>query len=936
MLVLTLAWFTSLSAPPEPLRRGWARQLGPRESPGAPTVRFVHVAADAASQHAVIVAHIPVSYKTAGGPAPLKRRRRRAAAPSAWWNPFAASAADPKSAANTHAAADAAASSRFDDPPLNQQRGGAFVAWMDAGGAVVRQLRFGANDERVAAVTFAGGRPRAESMPRPLFLGSTHRGSAALERWDLDATPPSRWRKALYPSSADLQSSVTAATAAARPGIVLVAGKSSGLHPLPGQLSSGGVDGFWARVNATSGKVISTHQFGTPSLDEPAAIAVSGSAGQQRTYVVGHTYGETDFFSAGSAHPSGTRDAAIWIFDHNGVELWEERFGSLAADSAADVAVVVDTTGADDAFIVGRTAGTMTTHAPSFAAAAAPSNASDAAAPSAVNIDGFLVKMQLDKGDAVQWVRQFGTPQRDVATGVTVGADGRIFVVGTTDGDFFHARDGRGRPRGRQHRRRGFVIVFDHTGVEIQRAELVGNGRGAVSVSGAAALRGGLLLGGVGSLDGDAAPGQIFATRYQTRAASHAVVQRSPRDGGGAAAAAAAANATAAKTAAIASANASSAVGAVAARGAAQLPRAGDPALISKAGKATVTKQSKLRKAKKSKKGRAGKMTKKKKKKAAAAAAALSMAERLAKLEQQLAAVDENDAATGAIIAPTKKSFSAFADEEKRAASLASTRGKKARQKMFLWPEPVKGIVVPASKPVNAPAMWAANATALQALLPPALPGVPTDSARSISSAMVPHLEHHAKVYRQDLAEVNDFFRQYTRDIAALKDQLTTLRDGKGGTARGQGGGLGGRLVDHFEREARAGNELDAVGDLAEQRRAARSSFPAGHALAPGRGAERATAASRPSEATPPTRKPWDKGRATTTVTASAVGFLASEMILLMTGVIMLALYPVPRTNCRSCVECDDERRARGSSVASERVELFHSAIGGVRRRKRG
>ena len=197
----------------------------------------------------------------------------------------------------------------------------------------------------------------------------------------------------------------------------------------------------------------------------------------------------------------------------------------------------------------------------------------------------------------------------------------------------------------------------------------------------------------------------------------------------------------------------------------------------------------------------------------------------------------------------------------------------------------------------------ATNASALAAVLPPTLPGdggLAFGTVRKRGSfSMAPHLEHHAKTYKKDLDEVNDFFRQYTRDIAALKDQLTTLRDGSG-VAKGAGGGYGGRLVDHFEREARARNELDGLQTLAQRRHSIREGFPVGHALEHGvwKKEESGDSGGRRGRAGVGPERPlqrWEQGRRTTTVTSSTIGFIASEMILIMTGAILLALYPIVR-----------------------------------------
>ena len=71
------------------------------------------------------------------------------------------------------------------------------------------------------------------------------------------------------------------------------------------------------------------------------------------------------------------------------------------------------------------------------------------------SLDVVLVK--LNATGVKQWSRVLGTPFEDVAAGVTVGADGAVYVVGTTAGSFPDFANGADKD--------GFVAFFDSSGV---------------------------------------------------------------------------------------------------------------------------------------------------------------------------------------------------------------------------------------------------------------------------------------------------------------------------------------------------------------------------------------------------------------------------------------------------------------------------------------
>jgi hypothetical protein len=193
------------------------------------------------------------------------------------------------------------------------------------------------------------------------------------------------------------QESVTAVSTARRS--IVVAGTTSGT--LSGQVSAGATDGF-LRSHATDGTVRWTRQFGSRGDDRVTGVAVGGKG---EISVVG---------SFGGRLPGqprlGDDDAFLQRWTRDGTLAWTRRFGTSSADVATGV--TVDPTGA--VTVVGITSGAFR----------GLINAGD--------WDVFV--RRYSAAGTVVWTRQFGTSGWDQLVGVTSDAAGGVVVAGHTDG----------------------------------------------------------------------------------------------------------------------------------------------------------------------------------------------------------------------------------------------------------------------------------------------------------------------------------------------------------------------------------------------------------------------------------------------------------------------------------------------------------------------
>ena len=255
------------------------------------------------------------------------------------------------------------------------------------------------------------------------------------------------------------------AVAVAEGGQVFVSGSTSGAFP--GQRNRGSSDNFLARIDP-GGDLAAVLQFG--SEEGMGATALSVSAG--RVYMAGSTLGPLSADPVGDEH-AGSSDLYLKIFDLAGSDLWTWTFGSNHADSTLDLAV--DPGGA--IVLVGTTRAVL------------PNPVIGIGSRVGGFLDAFAIGLSAD--GQIAWVRQFGTEDWDVASAVSPGGDGRLYVAGRTKGSF----PGQAARGGYDV----FVSAMDSQG-QTRWSRQMGSAVDDVAYSVAVGHEGGLFLGGSGGL----------------------------------------------------------------------------------------------------------------------------------------------------------------------------------------------------------------------------------------------------------------------------------------------------------------------------------------------------------------------------------------------------------------------------------------------------
>jgi hypothetical protein len=239
-----------------------------------------------------------------------------------------------------------------------------------------------------------------------------------------------------------------------RLGNVFVAGTSHGNLSGP---QAGNGDVFVSRFNA-AGDLIWTRQFGSSEFDISYAVSADGLG---NVYLSGETLGDLQGPNAGSSDmfvskydelgnlqwtrqlgTTGTdrglgvsadslgnvffsgftagslagmnagppfSDAFVGKYDADGNLQWLRQLGTNGDDEAGGLSV----DGVGNAFVSGRTTGTL-------------------GGPRAGGYDAFLSKY--DATGSLQWVRQLGTPSRDVGLDASIDGLGNVYLSGETQG----------------------------------------------------------------------------------------------------------------------------------------------------------------------------------------------------------------------------------------------------------------------------------------------------------------------------------------------------------------------------------------------------------------------------------------------------------------------------------------------------------------------
>jgi Ca2+-binding RTX toxin-like protein len=154
-----------------------------------------------------------------------------------------------------------------------------------------------------------------------------------------------------------------------------------------------------------SGQVI--NQFGSSGFEFPWDVA-NDSLGNV------YTFGRTADNLQGPSSAQGKEDIFLSKNDANGNPLWIRQFGTSAVDSVYFGGMeIAKVNNEEHIFLTGFTSGNLGgTNVGSF--------------------DAWIARYNLN-GDRI-WLKQFGTPQLDYATDITVDNAGNIFVTGFTEG----------------------------------------------------------------------------------------------------------------------------------------------------------------------------------------------------------------------------------------------------------------------------------------------------------------------------------------------------------------------------------------------------------------------------------------------------------------------------------------------------------------------
>ena len=274
----------------------------------------------------------------------------------------------------------------------------AFLRRYDSDGKEQWTRQFGSAGEDTAeavavgrdgGVYVVGG--AGHGLPGQVSLGD---GDAFLRKYDSGGAKV--WTRQFGSSKRDWADGV----AVDGEGNVYVTGSTLGA--LPGQASAGTSDNFVRKYNSSGGELW-TRQFGAIEGNGATGVAVDAHG---NVYVTGSTLGPLPGQSR-----IGTADAFVRVYDPAGNELWTRQYGSVAGDAALAVAVG----GAGNVYIVGSTRGVL---------------------PDQVRIGGFLDAfiIKYDETGTLVWARQFGSTDRDLASGVAIDAEGNVYVGGRTGG----------------------------------------------------------------------------------------------------------------------------------------------------------------------------------------------------------------------------------------------------------------------------------------------------------------------------------------------------------------------------------------------------------------------------------------------------------------------------------------------------------------------
>lgn len=278
----------------------------------------------------------------------------------------------------------------------------AFVRLYDDTGTTLWTKQVGTVDSDVVNGVAADGFGHiiAVGWTAGAFSGFSSAGSTDLFVMQLNAsTGAILWTRQFGSSGLDLAQAVAVDSS----GNIFVGGDAGG--PLSGQTHAGGTDGFVMKLNS-SGTALWTHQFGTSGTDHVYGLAVD-SGGDA---IAG---GSTAGTLPGQVSLGGVFDAfARKLYGNDGTALWTTQFGTAGTDEVEDVAV----NSAGQVLVGGYTNSTLQGQT------------------SAGGEDGFIQGLNTDGSTIL--TEQFGTSGNDQVLGVALDANSQIFAGGRTRGSF--------------------------------------------------------------------------------------------------------------------------------------------------------------------------------------------------------------------------------------------------------------------------------------------------------------------------------------------------------------------------------------------------------------------------------------------------------------------------------------------------------------------
>lgn len=182
-------------------------------------------------------------------------------------------------------------------------------------------------------------------------------------------------------------------------GNLAIGGNTSG--SFPGFTIAGATDGFVAVYDENTTQQWVT-QLSSGSTDSVEAVAVADDGKVYAVGIVGGTFGGNT--------SQGGQDVLVAKLDNDGSVLWSRQLGSTANDRGRAVAVAPN----GDVVVVG-------------------SGSADFQGNTALG-DYDVIVARLSSDGSVLWTEQTGTTDWDEAKGVRVGADGAIYLAGSTAG----------------------------------------------------------------------------------------------------------------------------------------------------------------------------------------------------------------------------------------------------------------------------------------------------------------------------------------------------------------------------------------------------------------------------------------------------------------------------------------------------------------------